>query len=112
MIEIPRVDETERAVWETLIDLHRQTPEGWTLIGAQMVALHGYEHGRRRPRRSRDADVLVDVRVVQDGTRRFGVRDVDCGWGRVGSDDDMSRLSAARHEAPRPRRYWALALPL
>lgn len=40
MIEIPAHDDVERAVWETLVDLHRRQPEGWTLIGAQMVALH------------------------------------------------------------------------
>jgi hypothetical protein len=71
MIEIPVHDDAQRALWETLIDLDQRQPHGWTLIGAQMVALHGYEHGRTSPRRSRDADILVNVRVVQDGTRRL-----------------------------------------
>src|SRR5438034_96643 len=55
MIEIPIEDEVQRGVWEFLLDLHHRQPHGWTLIGAQMVALHGYEHGRPPPRRSRDA---------------------------------------------------------
>lgn len=36
-----------------------------------MVALHGFEHGRIRPRSTFDADMLVDVRAVQDGTQRL-----------------------------------------
>jgi len=71
MIEIPSLGDPWDAVWETLIDLRERQPDGWTLIGAQMVALHGMEHGRMPPRRSQDADVLANVRAVQDATRRL-----------------------------------------
>ena len=64
----PRDDQTH-AIWQALIDLGRHQPRGWTLIGAQMVALHAAEHNRAGPRSSRDADVLVNVRLVQDGTQ-------------------------------------------
>src|SRR5258708_23391367 len=56
---------------ETLVDLQEQQPEGWTLIGAQMVALHGMEHNRMPSRLSQDADVLANVRAIQDATRRL-----------------------------------------
>jgi hypothetical protein len=69
IIAIMPADQAERRTWETLIELHRRQPRDWTLIGAQMVALHGYEHERIPPRSSRDADVLVNVRVVQGGAR-------------------------------------------
>jgi len=36
-----------------------------------MVALHGFERGRVPPRASLDGDVLVDERVLNDGTRRI-----------------------------------------
>lgn len=58
-------------VWRTLLELGRREPQGWTLIGAQMVALHAFEHGRMPPRASLDGDVLVDVRLLRNGTSRI-----------------------------------------
>jgi hypothetical protein len=46
MILIPSLGDPWDAVWETLIDLQNRQPENWTLIGAQMVALHGMERNR------------------------------------------------------------------
>src|SRR5258708_40206942 len=74
MINIPSLGDPWDAVWETLVDLQEQYPDGWTLIGAQMVALHGMEHGRMPPRRSQDADVLANVRAIQGATRRLSQR--------------------------------------
>jgi hypothetical protein len=71
MINIPSLGDPWDAVWETLVDLQEQHPDGWTLIGAQMVALHGMERNRMPPRRSQDADVLANVRAIQDATRRL-----------------------------------------
>lgn len=71
MIAIPSLGDPWDAVWETLIDLQEQQPDGWTLIGAQMVALHAMEYDRMPPRRSQDADVLANVRAIQDATRRL-----------------------------------------
>jgi len=47
--------------------LSKQLPAPWTLIGAQMVALHGCLRGRTPIRPSKDADILVDVRMVSQG---------------------------------------------
>jgi hypothetical protein len=58
-------------LWARLIDLAEAQPDGWTLVGAQMVALHAYEHGRQPPRGSTDADVLANVRAVADATARI-----------------------------------------
>ena len=71
MITIPSLGDPWDAVWETLVDLQEQQPDGWTLIGAQMVALHGMEHERMPLRRSLDADLLANVRGIQDATRRL-----------------------------------------
>jgi len=80
MIHIPSLGDPWDAVWETLIDLHDRQPDGWTLIGAQMVALHGMEHDRKPPRRSQDADVLANVRAIQDATRRISQALVEQGF--------------------------------
>lgn len=53
-----------RATWEALCELANEFSGTWTLIGAQMVALHAVEHGRVPPRRSDDVDALVEARTV------------------------------------------------
>lgn len=71
MITISSLDDQTSAVWQAVIDLSRAQPRGWTLVGAQMVALHAAEHERIRPRSSRDADILVNVRLMQGGAQRL-----------------------------------------
>ncbi|MBW1808879.1 MAG: hypothetical protein JRJ19_01980 [Deltaproteobacteria bacterium] len=51
-----------------------------------MVALHGREHGRIPPRATQDADVLVNLRIVQDGTARFSRLLVQSGYELEGVD--------------------------
>lgn len=50
------------------------------MIGAHMVALHGWEAGREPIRPSEDADVLVDVRAVTGGTERLSQTLVRAGF--------------------------------
>lgn len=71
MIELPALDALTSAIMTRLIQLAALQPHGWTLIGAQMVALHAHEQGRRPRRGTTDADVLVNVRAIQDATERF-----------------------------------------
>jgi hypothetical protein len=71
MIELPTQELLTTAIWKRLIELTTLQPEGWTLVGALMVALHGHEHGKTPPRSTTDADVLVNVRAVQDATEKF-----------------------------------------
>lgn len=52
---------TVSALWGTLLDLSERVPSDWTLIGGQMVLLHGLEHDRTPPGVSLDLDVLADV---------------------------------------------------
>jgi hypothetical protein len=71
VIRIEADDVRQTAAWQILVALDDLHPRGWTLIGAQMVVLHAFRVGALPPRASLDADVLVDVRVLQDGTRRL-----------------------------------------
>lgn len=84
MVVILPADELDEEVWLTLISLGAEKPEGWTLVGAQMVALHGFEAGRDRIRVSADADVLVDVRVIPAATREFSSHLQQLGFGLEG----------------------------
>ena len=70
MIDIPDLGKAFYAMWQELLYLAANPPAPWTLIGAHMVALHGWKMGRKQPRASRDADILVNARVVSNGTER------------------------------------------
>jgi hypothetical protein len=70
MIDLGVAPRQLHAAWEVALDLYEQQPDGWVLIGAQMVALHGMEHGLLPPRTSEDIDLLVDVKVLARGTER------------------------------------------
>ncbi|MFB6887943.1 hypothetical protein ACFCX4_01335 [Kitasatospora sp. NPDC056327] len=48
-------------LWNVLLDLSERVPHAWSLIGGQMVLMHGLEHGRTPPAASADLDVLADV---------------------------------------------------
>lgn len=91
-IHIPSLGDPWDAAWETLLALQRRQPSGWTPIGAQMVALHGLEHGRTPPRRSADADVLANLRALQDATRRLARILVEEGF-----EIDPSNLDGLSH---------------
>ena len=68
MIQILPVDAQDEEVWRSLLELQERYREGWTLIGARMVTLFAFEHGRTPPRFSLDADALVNVRLIPRGT--------------------------------------------
>jgi len=86
MVDLTAIDSASGAVWDALLDLASRQPTGWTLVGAQMVALHGRERGRVPPRGTVDADVLVDVRIVENATARFSKLLVDSGYELEGVD--------------------------
>lgn len=80
MIQIPELGDDFHAMWQELLELSRDPPAAWTLIGAHMVALHGWKAGSHQIRPSRDADVLVNVRAVTQGTMRMSQRLIDHGY--------------------------------
>lgn len=80
MIRLVPVDDRDAAVWRSLLELAARYPEGWTLIGARMVTLYAIESGRTPPRFSLDADALVNVRLIPNGTQRFSKLLLDLGY--------------------------------
>lgn len=70
-------------LWLALVKLEEELPGEWTLIGAQMVALHGLELGKNPPHATSDADLVVMIRSIRCGSclRRpgcVGERPLDC----------------------------------
>lgn len=71
MVEIPDLGESSAKMWQELMLLSEHSSAPWTLIGAHMVALLGWANNRVAPRASHDADILVNARMVSDGTARI-----------------------------------------
>jgi hypothetical protein len=70
-LTIPCDDDLTRDLWNGLIEVAAVVPADWTLIGGQMVHLHGLEHDRTPPRRSTDLDVIVNVRALTGQPQAF-----------------------------------------
>ena len=88
MIVLPLSDERAIASWHAVLDVGLARPHGWTLIGAQMVALHAAERGRYLPRTSTDADLLADVRLVAGIAEALASTLLDLGFRFVDSTPD------------------------
>ncbi|MFF4703592.1 hypothetical protein ACWC4D_40285 [Streptomyces sp. NPDC001288] len=71
-------------LWGTLLDLSEKVPQDWTLIGGQMVLLHGLEHGKTPPAASLDLDVLADVISDQRSLRMLVVALEELGFESTG----------------------------
>jgi hypothetical protein len=64
VIVVPAMAEGQEAAWHGLLDLYEVRPDGWTLIGGQLVHLHCAERGYAPPRPTDDADTVVDARAA------------------------------------------------
>ncbi len=67
VVNIPDRGDAYHEMWRELMRLSEEQPAPWTLIGANMVALHGWARGRVPIRPSKDADILVNVRLATEG---------------------------------------------
>jgi len=66
VVRLPDLAPDHHAAWTALLDLHDARPAGWCIVGGQMVALNGWEHGQQPPRATTDADLVVDIRSRPD----------------------------------------------
>ena len=60
--------------WRILLELYQDFPDGWCLIGGQMVWLLANEYNVNPIRATDDVDVAVDIRTDQQAIRRL------CAW--------------------------------
>jgi hypothetical protein len=63
MIVMPAMDRAQEAAWHALLDFYHRHPDGWTLIGGQLVHLHCAERSYTPQRPTNDADVVVNARI-------------------------------------------------
>ena len=88
MVLLPLSDRRAIASWHAVLDVSQVKPDGWTLIGAQMVALHAAEHGQACPRTSTDADLLADVRIATGSTQMLSETLLGLGFQFSGATPD------------------------
>lgn len=62
-VVLPAMSAGQAASWEGLVELHGRVPDGWTLVGGQLVHLHCAERGEFPERPTDDVDTVVDVRA-------------------------------------------------
>ena len=84
MIILPRMPPEQTASWLGVLDLYEKIPEGWTLIGGQLVHLHCAERGRFPERPTNDVDTVIDVRTDPAILRTFTVALEDLGFRSAG----------------------------
>ena len=86
-------------LWNVLLDLSERLPRVWTLIGGQMVLLHGLEHDREPPAASTDLDVLADVQADQRSLRRLVAALTELGFESDGETPEGKAYRYTRSDA-------------
>ena len=62
-VTLPFLLPAQSAAWNGLIDIANQFPDGWVLIGGQMVNLHCWERNAKSHRPTDDVDAVLDIRT-------------------------------------------------
>jgi len=63
MFSAPVLRPAQASAWHALFDLHQRLPDGWALVGGQMVQSLCWERGATPSRPTTDADTALDVRA-------------------------------------------------
>lgn len=71
MITLPAMPAKQTASWLALFDLYDELPQGWTLVGGQLVHLHCAERSHTPERATEDVDAVIDVRSDPDMLHTF-----------------------------------------
>jgi hypothetical protein len=77
---MPAMSDEQTASWHALMDLYERLPNGWTLVGGQLVHVHCAERDHYPPRPTDDADTVVDIRADPDMLESFTQVLLDLGF--------------------------------
>jgi hypothetical protein len=92
VIVMPEMAERQEAAWHGLLDLYDVHPDGWTLIGGQLVHLHCAERGFAPQRPTDDADAVVNARSAKVlGAVTTALKDLEFAAGRASADGIQHR---------------------
>lgn len=88
-IQMPAMGAAQEQSWHALMDLYDRLPQGWTLIGGQLVHLHCAERGESPARPTNDADTVVDIRASPEMLATFTAELTDMGFKPETSGDGI-----------------------
>jgi len=80
VVEIPDHGDLYHRIWAEIIRIAAEATAPWTLIGSQMVHLHGWMAGEVRPSLSMEADLLADSVRVITATRQLSEQLIAAGY--------------------------------
>lgn len=96
---MPAMVPAQEAGWLALLEISARIPEGWSLVGGQMVHLHCVERGQFPPRPTTDLDTVLDVRSHPTVLRDFTQVLVDIGFASAGQSHQGHQHRWTRGEA-------------
>ncbi|KQQ22356.1 hypothetical protein ASF48_03910 [Rathayibacter sp. Leaf299] len=85
----PAATPAQAEAWHSLFRVYEAHPEGWALVGGQMVHSLCWERGANPPRPTQDADAVLDIRaqptMLYDFTRTLS----DLGYASAGESPSI-----------------------
>lgn len=103
IVDLGPVKPSAYEAWIVLFELAGDHPDGWAVVGGQMVHLHAAEHGAAgvvRP--TDDVDVIVNIRARQNGTEALASWLVAHGFQFAGANADSVGHRYTRTADPGP----------
>lgn len=70
-IDLGELPSAQQASWLALLEIAETVPNGWCLVGGQMVFLHATERGVPPSRATDDVDAVLDVRADPEALSHF-----------------------------------------
>ena len=87
-VVIPMLVGALEVVWQGIVELAGAVEVPWTIVGGQMVLLHGLEHGATPPRVSDDIDAAVDVRADPAAVQKLTATLLHLGFDSAGESPE------------------------
>lgn len=83
-VVMPTMVPQQEAGWTALLDVAERMPDGWSLVGGQLVHLHCVERGESPPRPTTDLDAVLDVRAYPQMLMQFTAVLIEIGFVSAG----------------------------
>lgn len=88
VVTLPFLLPAQSAAWNGLVDIADQFPDGWVLIGGQMVNLHCWEHDAKSHRPTDDVDAVLDIRATPTMLKKVTQFMVEIGFTSAGQSPE------------------------
>ena len=88
VVALPFLLPAQSAAWNGLLDIADRFPDGWVLIGGQMVNLHCWEHDAKSHRPTDDVDAVLDIRATPTMLKKVTQFMVEIGFTSAGQSPE------------------------